>query len=233
MNLTNGEYLLIVSGLLSCLTFVGLFSLKRHRESFIYQKLHLNKHKIYRLSRLCLTIFTFCLTLLSGSQFFQIVEYYSLASLIWSFLGITSLQILWWNLTYNHKKDSVSFISSSQSKKTKSAQRRGIKSIGVSSFAGAVAAHGAAHGANIETNDYQAEEDIIIKSLSQVSDKRPLQKDENPVDVQLDVNKKTFTFSIEGKQEIGEEELKQIEKLIKLLSKRSPNTVRLNFDEKG
>ncbi len=122
MNLTNGEYLLIVSGLLSFLTFVGLFSLKRHRESFLYQKLKLNKHKIYRLSRLCLTIFTFCLTLLSGSQFFQIVEPYSVASLIWSFLGITSLQILWWNLTYNHKKDSVSLISSSQSKKTKLAQ---------------------------------------------------------------------------------------------------------------
>ncbi len=88
MNLTNGEYILIILGLLSFFTFVGLFRLKRQRESFIYKKLQLNWHKIYTSSRLCLTIFTFCLTLLSGSQFFQVVELYSISSLIWSFLSI-------------------------------------------------------------------------------------------------------------------------------------------------
>ena len=106
MNLTNSDYILLVSGLLSLTTFLGLIILKRYRKSTIYRKLRLNHRKIYRLGQICLAIFTFSLTLFSGSQLFHTKN--SLNLLVWSYTAITSLQIFWWNLTYNSQEDPFS-----------------------------------------------------------------------------------------------------------------------------
>lgn len=106
MNLTNSDYIFLASGLLSVLTFLGLIVLKRYRKSTLYRKLRLNSHKNYFYGRICLAIFTFCLTLFSASQFFQASD--SLGLLIWSFIAITSLQFFWWNLTYNSQEDPFS-----------------------------------------------------------------------------------------------------------------------------
>ena len=106
MNLINIDSIVLVVGLLSFQMFLGLIVLKRRRKSTIYRRLRLNNRKIYRLGRICLGVFTFCLTLFSGSLVFQPLNSFGL--LIWSFTAITSMQIFWWNLTYNSKEDPFS-----------------------------------------------------------------------------------------------------------------------------
>ncbi len=78
------------------------------------------------LGRLFLGLFTCFLVLLGGNQLFQTTTPISL--LLWSFTTITSLQIFWWNLNYNSKKDPFSprFLAEKKTLKLETVTKRGI-----------------------------------------------------------------------------------------------------------
>lgn len=109
MTLTLTDYLLLLSGGLSFAILICLIFLKQKiKKTSIYKSFRFNNQKIYKLGRFCLAILSFCLTVLSGHQLFQTSN--PLILLICSFFAITSLQIFWWNLTYNAQKDPSSFL---------------------------------------------------------------------------------------------------------------------------
>jgi uncharacterized protein YjbI with pentapeptide repeats len=107
MTFTLTDYLLLLSGGLSFAILVWLIFLKQKiKKTFSYKSFRFNNQKIYNLGRFCLAILSFCLTVLSGNQLFQTSN--PLILLICSFFAITSLQIFWWNLTYNSQEDPLS-----------------------------------------------------------------------------------------------------------------------------
>ena len=102
MTLTLTDYLLLLSGGLSLAVLVCLIFLKHKiKKTSIYKN-----QKVYNLGRFCLAILSFSLTVLSSNQLFQTSS--PLILLIYSFLAVTSLQIFWWNLTYNAQEDPLS-----------------------------------------------------------------------------------------------------------------------------
>ncbi|HAC62450.1 MAG TPA: hypothetical protein DCF68_02665, partial [Cyanothece sp. UBA12306] len=98
MNLTNNDYLLLLPGLLSFLIFISLVIFKKYKLSITAKIAPLKKGVSYRLGRICLGIFSFCLTIFCASQLFKNID--SLSSFILSFTAVTSCQIFFWNLTY-------------------------------------------------------------------------------------------------------------------------------------
>ena len=102
MTLTLTDSLLLLFGGLSFVVFVWLVFLKQEiKKTSIYKN-----QKVYNLGRFCLAILSFCLTVLSSNQLFQTSS--PLILLIYSFIAVTSLQIFWWNLTYNAQEDPLS-----------------------------------------------------------------------------------------------------------------------------
>ena len=93
--------LLLSGGLLFTLLLYSVFFKQRIKKTSIYKN-----QKVYNLGRFCLAIISFCLTVLSSKQLFKNSE--PLILLIYSFIAVTSLQIFWWNLTYNAQEDPLS-----------------------------------------------------------------------------------------------------------------------------
>jgi uncharacterized protein YjbI with pentapeptide repeats len=131
MTLTLTDYLLLFFGGLSFAVLVCLIFLKQKiKKTSIYKSLRFNNQKIYKLGRFCLAILSFCLTVLSGNQFFQTSN--PLILLICSFLAISSLRVFWWNLTYNAEEDPLSslFFKKRQKFDLRGAKLRGANLIG-------------------------------------------------------------------------------------------------------
>ncbi len=95
MSVASYDITIAIFGLLSLLCFVLIIVKKTQKSK--------DNNQIYWLSRIFLGLFTCFLVLLGGNQLFKTTNPLSL--LLWSFTTITSLQIFWWNLTYNSKKD--------------------------------------------------------------------------------------------------------------------------------
>ncbi len=98
------DYLLISLIFLSLLILIGLPIVKFNKKPYIlYRLFRFKKRKIYLLYRLCLAIFTFCLTILSAKLILE--TSIPLILTLSVFTLITSIQVFWWNLTYNSKED--------------------------------------------------------------------------------------------------------------------------------